>query len=105
MDLKIDTNCVDASCTAYITGEVDVSNAEILREKLTEMINEKPSGIVVDLSDTPYIDSTGIGVIMGAAQASKEQGCSFALVCPHENILRVFNMLGVDQQIDVRTSR
>ena len=49
-----------------VAGEVDVSNASELRGAIDAKLPETTGELVVDLADVPYIDSTGIGVLVGA---------------------------------------
>ena len=49
-----------------VDGEVDVSNADQLRDAIDARLEAGTTRVVVDLSDVPYIDSTGIGVLVGA---------------------------------------
>lgn len=102
MELKIESNCNEAACTLRVQGEIDVSNADAFRESLNGLIGPKGGEVIVDMTQVPYIDSTGIGVLMGAAHRAEEEGVKLTVVCPHENILRVLSMLGVDQQLDIR---
>ena len=55
-----------------VDGEVDVSNADQLRTVLDGRVEDAPTELVVDLSKVPYIDSTGIGVLVGAAHRAAE---------------------------------
>lgn len=102
MDLEINNNCNAGSCTIKVSGEIDVSNADSLRDALNDLTGNKTTeAITIDMTEAPYIDSTGIGVLMGGAHQAKDAGKSLRVVCPHANILRVFEMLGVDKELDV----
>ena len=58
-----------------VEGEVDVSNADSLREGIAGLLeDEQVKTIEVDLGEVPYIDSTGIGVLVGAAHRADEGG-------------------------------
>lgn len=102
MELTIDSSCNEAACTLAVTGEIDVSNADTFREALNKLIAPDRKAVIVDMTKVPYIDSTGIGVLMGATHRAEEENVKLTVVCPHENILRVLSMLGVDQQLDIR---
>lgn len=85
-----------------VTGEVDVSNAAELRNMLSTCLAFGPQTLEVNLSGASYIDSTGIGVLVGTANRASEQGVSFAVVSPQRNVARVLALLGVDEQLGVR---
>ncbi|MDO5044053.1 MAG: STAS domain-containing protein [Coriobacteriia bacterium] len=102
MDLKIDQNCDTKECVLAIEGEIDVSNADTLRESLNGLLDKTQNDIVIiDMSKAPYIDSTGIGVLMGAAHLAKDKDIKLKVVIPHDNILRIFEMLGVDKELEI----
>ena len=85
-----------------VAGEVDVSNADQLRAALDERLGADAPEISVDLSEVPYIDSTGIGVLVGAAQRCAEKGVGFEVVEPQRNVARVLGLLGVSGDLNVR---
>lgn len=101
MELQISSNCAEGTCTLGVEGEIDVANATTFREALMGLIEDSHEGIIVDLSKVPYIDSTGIGVLMGAAHRAEELGLQVRVVCPHDGILRVLTMLGLDKQLHI----
>ena len=85
-----------------VTGEVDVSNADELRSALAGELGAGAASVSVDLSEVPYIDSTGIGVLVGAAHHAAEKGVSFEVVRPQKNVARVLGLLGVSADLNVR---
>lgn len=85
-----------------VSGEVDVSNASELRDALEGALAEKPASLEVDLSQLPYIDSTGIGALVGAARRAAEASVSFSLSHPQRNVARVLSLLGVDAELGVK---
>lgn len=85
-----------------VAGEVDVSNADQLRAALDERLGADALEISVDLSEVPYIDSTGIGVLVGAAHRCAEKGVGFEVVEPQRNVARVLGLLGVSGDLNVR---
>lgn len=86
MDLSIKTTTDAGASTVTVTGEVDVSNASELREALDAVLGQTPAGISVDLAQVAYIDSTGIGVLVGAATRSADAGVTFAVTNPQPNV-------------------
>lgn len=79
-------------------GEVDVSNADVLRTAVSALIERDGiERVEVDLAEVPYIDSTGIGVLVGAKHRAAEVGKSMRAVNAQPNVARIFGMLGVDE--------
>lgn len=95
MDLSIKTTTDAGASTVTVTGEVDVSNANELREALDAVLGQTPAGISVDLAQVAYIDSTGIGVLVGAATRSADAGVTFAVTNPQPNVRRVLGLLEI----------
>ena len=56
----------------------------------------------MDLSKVPYIDSTGIGVLVGAAHRAAEKNVRFEVANPQRNVKRVLGLLGVSNDLNVR---
>ncbi|MBS5450759.1 MAG: STAS domain-containing protein [Coriobacteriia bacterium] len=86
--------------TVSVEGEVDVSNADTLREGVLGLIaDEAVKTVEVDLAGVPYIDSTGIGVLVGAAHRAEDAGKALRVLRAQDNVSRIFGMLGVDEII------
>lgn len=99
MDLSINKTQLNGAEHVGVVGEVDVSNASELREALDAVLAEAPAAVTVDLAEVAYIDSTGIGVLVGAATRAAEDGVSFSVANPQANVRRVLGLLGVEQQL------
>ncbi len=100
MSLQVRTSIQDASVLVVVEGEVDVSNAGELRDTLNAAADEGPSKpITVDLADVSYIDSTGIGVLVGAKNRATQAGTSFVVTNPQRNVARVLSLLGVNKEL------
>ncbi|MDO4537680.1 MAG: STAS domain-containing protein [Coriobacteriales bacterium] len=93
----------DATLVVQVAGEVDVSNADELRAKIHEALDRAPSEVEVDLEGVSYIDSTGIGVLVGAQHHAQEVQIGFTVVHPQHNVARVLSLLGVNEQLGVRS--
>lgn len=85
-----------------VAGEVDVSNASELRDAIDAKLPEVAGELVVDISDVPYIDSTGIGVLVGAAHRASDAGASLVVARPQRNVARVLGLLGVGRDLNIR---
>ena len=79
MSLEITASADGDNRLLSVTGEVDVSCADELRAAIDAQIAEGVAGeLVIDLAGVPYIDSTGIGVLVGAAHRASEAGARSA---------------------------
>lgn len=100
MALTITTNTTDdGRVLIAVEGEIDVSCASELRAAIDAALAEGAPEVEVDLSQVPYIDSTGIGVLVGAAHRAQEAGQRFAVEGPQRNVRRVLDMLGISAEL------
>ena len=104
MSLEITTTKEAGGARVSVAGEVDVSCAPELRAALDACIAELAEGdeLVCDLAEVPYIDSTGIGVLVGAAHRCSEAGASLGVARPQRNVARVLGLLGVGADLNIR---
>ena len=86
-----------------ITGELDVSTAPDLRVCLLDTIATART-IVVDLADLGFIDSTGVGVLIGAAKRLAAEGGEILLRGVRPKTMRVFEVTGVDRIIAIEAT-
>lgn len=97
MELEITTQQQDGVCALSLAGEVDVYTAPWLKEALVEQIESGCARIIVDLDGVGFIDSSGLGVLVGGLRRAKEQDGAIRLVCTRDNILKVFRITGLDK--------
>ncbi len=84
-----------AGAVLAVRGEVDVYTAPSLRETLVDLVSEGANRIVVDLEGVDFLDSTGIGVLVGGLKRVRTHGGELALVCTQQRILKVFDITGL----------
>jgi anti-sigma B factor antagonist len=91
-----------------VGGDVDYDASPQLRERLADRIHAGARRLVLDLSKVTFIDSTAIGVLVGAVMRLHEEGGgTLAVVCAEENqrVLKIFEIAGVDSLIALHRSR
>lgn len=101
MGLSVNTTINDKNATVTVEGEVDVSCASDLTDALEAVLADAPTSVDVDLAQVPYIDSTGIGVLVAAAHRAAEAGSELTVSHPQPNVLRVLTLLGVGSEFNV----
>jgi anti-sigma B factor antagonist len=82
-------------------GDLDLSGAPRLREALTEALVAGCTRIVIDLRAVSFIDSTGLGVIVGIAKKAPGGLRSVTLVCADPRMLRLLAVTGIDRVLTV----
>ena len=97
MDLEIPDTDVDGWTVVAASGEIDVAAAPQLREELVSLIVDGAHQLVVDLEEVDFIDSTGLGVLVGAVRRARGAGGDVRLVCTNSRILKVFGVTGLDE--------
>ncbi len=97
MELSLATRTVGEHTVLEVGGEVDVYTAPRLRERLLELIDGGARRVVVDLGRVDFLDSTGLGVLVGALKRLRTAGGSVALVCDKEPLLKIFRITALDQ--------
>lgn len=95
MDLRLDAGTRNGWAVLTADGEIDIATAPRLREQLIAMINDGANRIVVDLSGVDFIDSTGLGVLIGALKRVRTNEGDLALVCSEPRVLKIFEITGL----------
>lgn len=80
-----------------VTGEIDIYTAGKLKEKLVQMLNENNKSIKINCENLDYIDSTGLGVLIGALKRLKQDEKDIIISKPRENILKLLNITGLNK--------
>lgn len=91
------THVVGDHAVLQVGGEVDVYTAPGLREQLIKLVGQGSIHVVVDLSRVEFLDSTGLGVLVGALKRLRAVGGTLGLVCAHERLLKVFRITALDR--------
>jgi anti-sigma B factor antagonist len=100
-DISID----DKTHVVELAGEVDLYSAPELKRRIVDAIDAGKTRIVVDLSQTTFIDSTTLGVLVGARKRLRANDGSLAVVCPDPDKLALFEMTGLDRVFSIHDDR
>jgi anti-sigma B factor antagonist len=79
-----------------VAGEIDLFTAPEFKQRMSAPIDEGRSNLIVDLSRTTFIDSSSLGVLIGAHRRLKLRGGSLTVVCDDEAISKTFKITGLD---------
>jgi anti-sigma B factor antagonist len=94
----------DGYAIATVTGEVDITTGFRLRDPLHDLVDRKIWNHVVDLRAVTFLDSTGLGILVGDHKRLRERDGSLQVVCAPGLVARVFRLTGVDRIVPVRQS-
>jgi anti-sigma B factor antagonist len=95
MDLGLEVNMTDGVPVVMVRGEVDFGSAPRLRELLINTAMEGHRDVVVDLRGVDFLDSTGLGVLVGALKRYRTLGGDLVLVISTSRIRSVFELTGL----------
>src|SRR5699024_7432990 len=87
-----------------LTGEIDVYTAPELKEKLLPLTEESGNDVQIDLANTTYLDSTGLGVFISAYKSTKEHQSHMELIHVKDRVLRLFKVTGLDEIMNLNTT-
>jgi anti-sigma B factor antagonist len=79
-----------------VTGEIDLFTAPEFKQRVSAPIDAGRSNVVVDLRATTFIDSSSLGVLIGAHRRLKLRGGALVVVCDNEAIVKTFRITGLD---------
>ena len=91
----------DEGALFRLEGELDAYTGPPLRDDLGRAIEEGARWLFVDLSAVQYIDSVGLGILVGAAKRAVEQEGNLAVLGPPPQVLRVFEVSGTSELLNV----
>jgi len=86
-------------------GEIDLFTAPELKKVLTDAIEDGGLRLVLDLSDVTFLDSTALGVLIGAVKRLRSRGGALALVNTDTSIAKTFQITGLDQIFTILPTR
>ena len=90
------------SSVVSVFGEVDVATATRFREFLEATIENDFESVVVDLTGVTFIDSTGLGVLIGARKRCDAKGRPLRIVVSEPRILKVFEITGLTEVFEIQ---
>jgi anti-sigma B factor antagonist len=82
-------------------GDLDVYTVGSLRDALGRMISDKTPKVVVDLDGVPFMDSSGLGALMGGVRRLREIGGDLAIACTREQHLKLFTITGFGEGVSI----
>ncbi|AOY75423.1 STAS domain-containing protein [Clostridium formicaceticum] len=88
---------VNSQWNMQLAGEVDIYTAGQLKENFMLMLEERKDTIKIDAKNLDYIDSTGLGVLIGVLKQLKEEGKDIIIINIKPSIKKLLNITGLDK--------
>jgi anti-sigma B factor antagonist len=95
VDLKLGHYSKDGIEVVNAEGEIDIHTAPRLRELLIDLASKNNYQLIVNLEKVGFLDSTGLGVLVGGLKRVRPHDGSLDLVCTEERILKIFKITGL----------
>ena len=105
MDLSLETREVADRTVVTVGGEIDVYTAPKLRDKITELVNAGHHDLLVDMEKVEFLDSTGLGVLVGGLKKVRAQQGSMELICSQDRLLKIFRITGLAKVFAIHGSQ
>jgi len=96
LDIKVHVREAPGDCYVVdLSGEIDVYTSPKVKDAIGELIDRGVYHLVINLEKVRYIDSTGLGVLIGGLKRVREHGGSVHLVCTNPQIKKIFDITGL----------
>ena len=95
----------DDACVIALSGEVDLYTAPEFKQQLLDLIGQGVKEVVVDFTETTFIDSTTLGVLVGGVKRLRTNEGQLSLVCSDRNITKIFEITGLDRVFTIHPTR
>lgn len=94
-DAYINTEYSENLLRIGIAGEIDHHSAKHIREKIDDLlIRYRPTVLVLDLDGIRFMDSSGLGLILGRVESAREIGCRLELTNVDERVMKILSLAG-----------
>jgi anti-sigma B factor antagonist len=88
-----------------VHGEIDVATSPMLRSELAALLASQPSDVTLDLRDVSFVDSSGLGVMVGALKRLRETGGTrFVILDAQDAVRKVFDITGLSSLFEMERS-
>jgi anti-sigma B factor antagonist len=105
VDLSLETRQEDGHTIIEVGGEIDVYTAPKLRDKITELVGNGEYNLVIDMEKVDFLDSTGLGVLVGGLKKVRAHDGSMRLICNQERLLKIFRITGLAKVFAIHGSQ
>jgi anti-sigma B factor antagonist len=101
MHLDIDVTERDGYTVLSPQGEIDFATGPALKEAITDALVAGKTNLVVDLLGVEFIESTGLGALIGGRRRARALDGALSLVCSENPVLKVFQVTGLDKVFEI----
>lgn len=96
--LNVQIKVENKTVTAYLSGELDHHNAPAVRERIDEAVcNRRPELLVLDFGSVGFMDSSGIGLVMGRYRLIQSMNCKLYIINLPPHVYKVMRLAGLEK--------
>ena len=99
MDLVVQVEEQDGWAVARASGDLDLTTAPRLREELVRVVVGGQPRVILDLQEVDFVDSTGLGVIVGLLKRTRSQGGDLRLVSTRPGMRKILELTALDRAL------
>ena len=104
IEIRLKTSSQGSWTVVDVGGEIDLFSAPQLKERIAQLVDEGNEWLVINLEKVDFMDSTGLGVLLGALKRVREREGSLAIVCPPGPVHRVLTLTGLHKVFSIYES-
>jgi anti-sigma B factor antagonist len=104
MDLTAQVKELNGVPIVMLSGEMDVHTSARLRDAVLALLDKGADKIVINLNNVEYVDSTGLGTMVGILKRMTEQNCKLCLVSSNPLINKVFDITGLTKIFTIKAT-
>jgi anti-sigma B factor antagonist len=104
MSLAVAVERRDGATLVVLRGDLDLATAPDLRETLIEVIDDG-ARIVIDMEAVEFLDSAGLGILVGGLKRARTRGGELELVCSNREVLKPLEITGLDRVFTIHDGR
>ena len=94
----------DMLCSIH--GDIDHHNARVIRMQIDdELYKQRPRKLTLDLSRLEFMDSSGLGIILGRFNKASEIGTEFTLLNPADSVRKILDVAGIARMIKIERKK
>lgn len=100
--MEVNRQDQDGRCRIRVKGEIDLYSSPDLRAAITAAVPNSQNGVVVDLSEVEYMDSSGVATLVEGLRAAMEKNIGYVLLSPSPSVLKVLQLSRLDTVFTIR---
>ena len=103
---SVTVNLQSDTMTCQVYGDIDHHSARIIRAQIdNEFYLKRPRRLLLDMSHVEFMDSSGLGLILGRFSKASEIATEFAVLNPSQNVVRILDLAGIGRMITIERTK